>query len=307
MKQRSGPRRWWMSLRRIFRSSRVSVWLPVAAMACASGGVTPVARTPDPDSPRLAVLFDVWSEREANVVAVSHGGAWQSAIEFGREALKRVVAHHPDYTLLPSVTAGTTTAARGKLTGDLHEHCYEINAALAAPSLVYGFGALSTVAPIRPEKLEPATVAPTYFAVVAKLLRDVAHVEVTPVIERAYQIDLDGDGRREVVLQATHPDLNDAPPDYKPEYYSLIAILPGSGSARPAFSGYMQGSDERKHFEVLTLDAVTDLDFDGTLDLLVRARHAEGWQTRILRYAGGQLTETFRSVGGEGECPEEGQ
>jgi hypothetical protein len=257
--------------------------------------------------PGVAVLFDVWSEREANVVAVSHGKTWQSAIEFGREALERVVAHHPDYTLLPSVTAGTTTAARGKLTAELYEHCYEINAALAAPSPAHGFAVLSTVAPIRPEKLEPSTVEPAYVAAVAKLVKDVAHVEVTPVIERAYQIDLDGDGRREVVLQATHPDLNGAPADYKPEYYSLIAILRGSGSGGPVFSGYMQGSEEHKHFEVLTLDAVTDLDFDGTLELLIRARHAEGWQTRVLRYVGGQLTEMFRSVGGEGECSEESQ
>jgi hypothetical protein len=53
---------------------------------------------------------------------------------------------------------------------------------------------------------------------------------------------------------------------------------------------------------VLTLDAVADVDLDGKLELLVRARHAEGWQTQIFRYSGA-LSEIFHSVGGEGQCP----
>ena len=55
-------------------------------------------------------------------------------------------------------------------------------------------------------------------------------------------------------------------------------------------------------FEVLTLDAVADVDLDGTLELLVRARHAEGWQTQVFRY-NGELNEVFHSVSGEGQCP----
>jgi hypothetical protein len=55
-------------------------------------------------------------------------------------------------------------------------------------------------------------------------------------------------------------------------------------------------------FEVLTLDSVADVDLDGKRELLVRVRHAEGWQTQVFRYDG-KLKELFRSVGGEGECP----
>jgi hypothetical protein len=278
-------------------------WLAVGAVACSSGGaVPPAARMPEPRVAGVSLLLDVWSEGEANVVAVNHGKAWQSAIEFGREALKLAIGLHPDYTLLPSAVTGATTAARGKLTGDLHENCYEINAALAAPSPAYGFAVLSTAATIQPATLEPATVEPAHLAAVAKLIKDVAHVEVAPAIERAYQIDLDGDGRREVVLQATHPDVQGAPAEYTPEHYSFIAILPGSGSGGAAFNGYMQGSKEHDHFEVPALDSVVD--FGGRLELLVRVRHAEGWQTRVLLYDRGQLTELFRSVSGERECPE---
>ncbi len=80
------PRQWRMSPPQIFQSASVSVWLSVAAITCSNGGLTPVARMLEPDSPGVTVLFDAWSEHEVNVVAVSHGKSWQSALEREAEA-----------------------------------------------------------------------------------------------------------------------------------------------------------------------------------------------------------------------------
>jgi len=273
-------------------------------LACSSGAAPP-AREPEPAG--VAVLFDLRTELEANVVAVSSSATWRSAITFGRESIDQVLAHHRDYTLLPSVAVGTSAAADGKLTGSVREQCYDLIAELTKPSPAYGFAALATKGPIRPQRLEPVAVRPEHIAAVANIIREVSHVEVEPVIERAYEMDLDGDQRRDVVLQATHPDLNESPTEYKPEYYSLLVVLPGSEAEQPAFEGYLQGSPDHDFFMVLALDAVADLDLDGTPELLVRARHPEGSQTRLFHYGGAQLSEVFHSVGGEGECPEEGQ
>jgi len=46
----------------------------------------------------------------------------------------------------------------------------------------------------------------------------------------------------EMIVQATHPDLQTDFAHYRPEYYSLIVVLPDREQAQPVHAGYVQGA-----------------------------------------------------------------
>jgi hypothetical protein len=268
-------------------------------------------RAAPPSSPPLtnlvSALLDITDERDATVVAVIKGHQWEAGSVAGKETVNRLARKGAAYHLLPS-TSGAA-AAKGQLTGKVREDCAEFHVALASPAAAQGFAIVTPEdggQPVRSVKLEDVKVEPAYTAAVAGIIARATKRKIAPKIVNAYRADLDGDGKPEVILQATHPDLNGDPPKYKPQYYSLIVVLPGEAAKEPAFTGYLQAVKEMADFEVLTLDSVADVDRDGKSELLVRARHAEGWQTQVFGYDG-KLNELFHSVGGEGACPGAGE
>jgi hypothetical protein len=119
------------------------------------------------------------------------------------------------------------------------------------------------------------------------VLQRATQLTIEPKIDAVYSVDLDGNGKPEVVLQAAHPDLATDFADYEPEYHSLIIVLPDQPGTEPAYAGYLQATQPPGSFEVVSVDAVADVDADGQLELLVRARHTEGFQTQVFRYQGG--------------------
>lgn len=270
-----------------------------AGRAEASG---PSRQTSDATSP--ALLLDVWSEAEAQIVAVVDGMQWQDPSEAGIERLRQIASRGAAYVRLPSLGPTPTTATgTGTLAGSVRESCQEYRVGLSDVAASLGFAVVGTVA-------SPRTIAPSsepvraeHVAVVAALLREAGGIRVKPVVDRAHSMDLDGDGRPEWILEATHPALAGDPPKYKRDYYSVLVVVPGATGAEPVYTGYLQATQGSSAFEVLTLDSVADIDRDGKVELLVRTRHAEGTQTQIFRYAG-KLEELFRTAGGEGECEE---
>lgn len=285
----------------------------VRAGASAKGNLA--ATSPSPDSrPASAgrsgvVLLDVTSEREASVVAVVERPGWRPpGGSLGTEVLRRIVRPGAIYLGLPQAAGSKEPipVGQGKLSGEIREECGYYAAALVDPTDGRGFAVVgATSATARPNitpRLQELAVQPSYIEAVRELVKRVAKQKVTPTIERAYEIDLDGNGKPETLLQATHPDLNGDPAKYLRKYYSVLVVLSDVPGAEPVFTGYLQGARNFAFFEVLTIDSAADVDGDGKPELLVRARTAEGWQTQAFRYDGG-LKEIFRSVGGEGQCP----
>lgn len=103
------------------------------------------------------------------------------------------------------------------------------------------------------------------------------------------------------MIEATHPDLATDFADYKPEYYSLIIVRPDDATLAPVYHGYLQSKQESPGFEVISLDAVADVEGDGRWELLVRTRHHEGWQSQVFHYEHA-LKQIFYSIGGESDC-----
>jgi hypothetical protein len=274
------------------------VWTNPAALQAA-----PAPPTASAVEPRVSALLHIADDKEANVVAVIAGSGWQSAGEVGGKVLKRLAKRKPVFQVFPSADWESEGPRKGNLSGRMRAKCGDYYFGLAGRTVAPGFAAVNTAGdPVPPVQLQQVAVKPDYTKAVAELIARVAKVKVAPTIERAYSVDLDGNGKPEIILQATHPDLNGDPPDYKPEYYSLIVVLPDAAGVEPVFTGYLQAAKDWESFEVLTFDSVADVDSDGKRELLVRSRYEEGWQTQVFRYDG-KLEELFRSVGGEGECP----
>jgi hypothetical protein len=287
-------------------SSRRIWCVAVLVFGCAIAAAAPASAAPPTApavEPRVSALLDIADDKEANVVAVIAGSGWQSAAEVGGRVLRRLAKRKPAYQVFPAVDSGMPGPGKGKLSGRVRAKCGEYYFGLAGRSIAQGFAAVNTTGdPVPPVQLQQVAVKPTYTKAVADLIARVAKVKVAPTIERAYSVDLDGNGKPEIILQATHPDLDGDPPDYKPEYYSLIVVLSDAAGVEPAFTGYLQAAKDWSSFEVLTIDSVADVDLDGKRELLVRSRFEEGWLTQVFRYDG-KLKELFNSGGGERECP----
>jgi hypothetical protein len=255
----------------------------------------------------VSALVDVVSDKSATVVAVIQDRKWQAPEAVGAGLVKGLARGGTSYEVFP--TAGQPASvgpSRGALTGGVKEECNQYNLAVTGPEGTRGFAVVGG-GPVRSHPVEQVKSDPAQGAAVAALIGRVAKVKVAATIEHAYRVDLDGDGKPEIVLQATHPDLNGDPPEYKRQYYSLIVVLPGHGAGESAFTGYMQAAHDLSDFEVLALDSLADVDGDGRPELLVRARHIEGWQIQIFRYTPGHLEDVFRSTAGEGQCPGTGE
>ena len=289
----------------------------VGLLACAKRSAPPQRETAPPQAstpvpppkaagplPAVSALLDVQAEKEATVVAFIEGSVWKDASVAGRAPLEALLKRGAPYRLFPTGASGSAPVVDGALSGKLREQCGAFYAELAGPVANQGYAAVSTVRSadvIAAIPLEPAKIEPRDATAVAAVIRGAAGIKIVPKIERAFRVDLDGDGQPETLFQTTHPDLLGDPPKYKRQYYSLVVVGPG-GEGEPAFAGYLQASREFAQFEVLTIDSVADVDRDGKRELLVRARHAEGWQTQVFGYDGKKLIERFRSASGERDC-----
>jgi hypothetical protein len=154
---------------------------------------------------------------------------------------------------------------------------------------------------LRTASLDPHTLTADEHAALRQLLEQKTGRAQIPSEQTAYQADLDGDKKPETIVVATHPDLAGDFAEYKPEHHSLMVVLPHGTTASPVSAGFVHAADGDAGFEVLQLDALADLDSDGRLELLVRARHHEGFQTQVFRYRS-TLEQVFSTTGGEGSC-----
>jgi hypothetical protein len=251
------------------RVPRVAVmsFLSFAFVGCGGRVSTPV------DAPRVEepakLLLDVVSDTEARVVAVIEHKLWVQPSPGGEALASQMAQARAGYIVLPSATAQTGTAVEGLLQGKLRNNCGELYTALSAPP-PFGFAVCGAASPVRFVALAAVHAGARERDAVIEIVKAASDIVIAPAIEAAYSVDLDGNGLPEVILQATHPDLQTDFADYRPEYYSLIVVLPDREEGRPVYAGYVQAASPKGGFEVFALDAVADVDSDGVLELLVR-------------------------------------
>jgi hypothetical protein len=108
------------------------------------------------------------------------------------------------YQVFPAVDSGMPGPGRGKLSGRLRAKCGEYYFGLAGRTVAQGFAAVNTTGDaVLPVQLQQVAVKPAYTKAVAELIARVAKVKVAPTIEHAYSVDLDGNDKPEIILQAT--------------------------------------------------------------------------------------------------------
>jgi hypothetical protein len=292
----------------VTKPPRALTLVPMLASVVSACGGQPALKPGDAAKPEVParLLLDVVSDTEARAVAIIEHGHWSQPYSEPETVAKQIAQSRASYTLLPSAAAQTATTFEGALKGSIRDDCGELYAALSAVPPAFGFAVAGAATPIRSVVLSSVPAGPGELAAVSRLVKAQSGVELAPTIEAVYSVDLDGNGLSEVIVQATHPDLHTDFADYKPEYYSLVVVMPDHAGAEPVYAGYVQGANAKGGFEVFALDALADVDSDGTLELLVRGRHNEGSQSLVYRYDG-SMKEVFRTVGGEGACQGEGE
>jgi hypothetical protein len=243
------------------------------------------------------------SEREAQVVSVIADGKWMLPWPTGEKLATEIAMARPPYTLLPSISLGTSSTREGRLQGTVRKACGYLHMPLAAASPVrFGFAVAGKGEAVHPLPLRPISVSAAQSAAIAGVLQRVSGIGIKPTITAAYSVDLDANGKPDFVVQSTHPDLEGDIQKYRREYHSIIVVLPDRPDAKPTYVGYLQHAGETPWgFEVFALDSVADLDGDKRVEFIVNVRHVEGFQTRVFRYRDESLQEVFRSVGGEGD------
>ncbi len=249
----------------------------------------------------LLELNPLRAESEAYVVSVISPEGWANPYVVGTEAIEQAIADSLGYRVLSPVGEPIGSPNDGVLSGKVRHECGDLFAALSVRSNAEGFAISGAHHEPQPRAVEVLGVRPEHEKAVVELLTSHGVPVERSVIEKAYRIDLDGDGSSEVVLQATHPDLLE---DFQAEevgHYSVLVIVPVAGGASPFSIGYTVSDSENTGFEVVSLDTVADLDADGSMELIVQARHYEGWQTQIYGYDNG-VAELFRTVSGERDC-----
>lgn len=114
-------------------------------------------------------------------------------------------------------------------------------------------------------------------------------------ITRAIWVDLEGDGKTEVVVNATNMQLTDAgfpSPDAQAGDYSLIAIVRDGVVVQELIGQYhVQGSTFSAP-EVFRLMAVLDLNDDGSYEIISDGRYYEGGASSVMSIKG----NTYREV-----------
>ncbi len=112
-------------------------------------------------------------------------------------------------------------------------------------------------------------------------------------ITRAVSVDLDGDGTREVILEARNRDnLLDEGMGHKSGDYSLILLRSLRGGRvveTPLFFDHPSKSESMNMMD--KLQGIGDLDGDGVMEIVASSAYYEGASATLFRYRRGRLTK----------------
>lgn len=115
-------------------------------------------------------------------------------------------------------------------------------------------------------------------------------------ITQLFRVDLDGDGKEEVLTTATHYTKSDELTTAKAGDYSIITLrrIDGDRVKTLVVNGevYPKG-DENAAPNTYEVAAVLDLDGDGTLEILVRTAYYEGGGMEVYKLRNGVLEQVL--------------
>ena len=119
----------------------------------------------------------------------------------------------------------------------------------------------------------------------------------TPIarLDQAFSVDLDGDGREEVILTATRADRSFEPKPKKRNYdaYSIVLIRKiVSGKIRNIVvdGEFIPKSDAIYDGYTYAVSAVADLNGDGKMEILLHGEYYEGSHTSVFELNGSQVS-----------------
>jgi hypothetical protein len=158
-----------------------------------------------------------------------------------------------------------------------------------------GAGANWNLQPRIPQKLENDS--KIYKQVVKKFLAKKGLSNSTIQITQAYKIDLDGDGKDEVVIAATHYKQNGTPSAAAGDY-SFVMVRKIIGSKVEEI--LVDGDFHKKGVEfgapnVYEVSAIADLNGDGKLEIVVYGEYYEGAFSNVYELNGKTATSVLGS------------
>ncbi|NUQ01416.1 MAG: hypothetical protein HUU35_16355, partial [Armatimonadetes bacterium] len=137
---------------------------------------------------------------------------------------------------------------------------------------------------------------PAYLGAVRSILAQNGLPQAKPRLTQVLRVDLEGDGREEVLLAAESPDF--VKPSIEPNSYSLVALrrVVGNGVKTTLLAGEFHArAAEFAAPAGYQVAAVADLDGDDILEIVVRWAYYEGAGAGVFQLRGGQPKEVIAS------------
>lgn len=244
------------------------------------------------------LLIELQDSPEARIIAAIESNQWRSPSSVHDTTLRNLGSARSEFQGLHSTANPATVNNHGQLKGGIRDSCGDLYIGLLMAPATRGL-AVATPEGTAPIEFQLAPVKPNTksYRATAEILRAGIGIPVAPRIEAAYEVDLNGDGLLETIIQATHADLTQEKPRTKPEHYSIIVVVPGDANAlgeNATYVGYIEARRERVETPVLQLETVADLDGDGQQEILVRSFDREGQYIEVYRYDG-ELHQVFET------------
>ena len=134
----------------------------------------------------------------------------------------------------------------------------------------------------------------TYKKIVADVLKTKKITKTTIKLTQAVRIDLEGDGKEEVLIAATFYDTGNITPTAKPGNYSFVMLRRVVG--KTAQNTILDGEFYTKNVEFgapneYKISAIADLNGDGKMEIVVYGAYYEGSSSWVYEMKAGKATE----------------
>lgn len=137
-----------------------------------------------------------------------------------------------------------------------------------------------------------------YVAVVAKTLKSRGITAATVNLTRVLRTDLDGDGRQDVLIEATNIEGDNWPePETKRGQYSVVILRTETRSGVKQFDLLVTPTKETLA-DMNRIRAVADFDGDGVMEFVTSSNYYEGISGCLWRMKGGKVVKLAENGAG---------
>ncbi|HEX2202924.1 MAG TPA: hypothetical protein VHG91_06490 [Longimicrobium sp.] len=227
--------------------------------------------------PRLVPVVDA---RTGYLLGATQGGRWIAA----ERAAGRIRAGERYRVYAGERMAGASTGTKPKSIEEPCADTYLVDLSPAREGADVAVGGAWNAVPRPVTRLDPA--GPVYRAAVRDILQRNGIRNPVVRITRVVRVDLEGDGRDEVIVAASHAADDDDPTSSKAGDYSVLFVRKVvRGQVRTLMLGeqYHPRAATFNAPSTFSLQGVYDLDGDGRLEVLAHSAYYEGASTAVLR------------------------